>query len=299
MESSGEFALAPVPTEQSATPAGDATMSQQGENNPDTVSNPQGEGQSASEFQFELASGVKYRTIDDLVHGATEKDFTIQRMKAQLAELQAQGHAQPQAPQIDPQVQINESLERYQREWEQELRGDPMFQNAGPEAIAAEARIQARVSLRNEQQLQRQLQQQLQTQTQQAEFRSFTEANRADLYSDVGARVYEEAKASGRPFATPQDHLNAVHAEMFRLSRSGQQPQPQAGGTTGVQGALQTQQRSMFGYANGTGLQQQGGQLSEGVQRAIQLAMDKGFTSPEALERVKQNAIQNEAKYRR
>lgn len=298
MENTGEFASDTAPAEQVADqPNAGLTVSQQWGNTPDAEQIPQEDAPQPPEFQFELPSGSRYRSQEDLVRGATEKDFTIERMKAQLAELQSQSRL-PAQPQVDPQQQANAAIEQLQREWETELRNDPMFEGSTPEAIAAEARIQARVSYRNEQMLNQTIQKQFEQRNQQSEWRDFVEENRADLYNEIGKRVYDDAEARGQRFQTPQDHLNATHAEMYRLSRNGQQPpMPQAGGTQAVQGAMQTQQRPIFGYMNSSGPPAQNA-LPERVQKAVEYGMQKGFSGAE-LESIKQRAIENESRFRR
>ena len=51
---------------------------------------------------FQLPSGTVYNSVEDMVRGATEKDFTIERLKAENAQLktvqsQPQQQAMPQA----------------------------------------------------------------------------------------------------------------------------------------------------------------------------------------------------------
>lgn len=272
-------------------------------NAPGTEQAPQDNAPVEPQFQFELPSGSKYRTLEDLTRGATEKDFTIERMKAQLAELQSNRQPEPQAPQIDPQQQASMEIESLQRDWENTLRNDPLFRNESPETIAVEARIQALGEYRSRQAQQTQFQkyqEQQQAQAQQAEFRAFVERT-PELQSSLAMEVADKYLAQGFRFPNPQVHLDLVHAEMARRGiplPMRQQPMPQAGATTGVQGALQSQQRPLFGYAGGTGAVQ-GQTYSPRVQAAIQEGISKFGNDPQAIARITQRAIENESRFNR
>ncbi len=254
------------------------------------------------EFQFELPSGSRYRTLEDLQRGATEKDFTIERMKAELAEIRSQGMSQqvPQAPPVDPQAEARQAIEQLTQECFNDLRSDPMFAGASQEDLMAEARLEALRLHRSQRFLEDRLtrqQREQQVQQQRAEWRSFVDSNWNELNGDVGRRVFEQARAEGREFKTPMDHLNAVHAEMYRMSRMG--GQPQAGGTAAVQGAIQNQNRPLFGNATGTGGSlATAGVLPERVQQAVEHARTQGFDDA-AIERVKQRAMENESRFRK
>ena len=242
----------------------------------------------ASEFQFELPSGTKYRTVDDLVRGATEKDFVIERYKAQLAELNARS-AQPQTPQVDPQAAATQAIAEIAREFENDFRQDPRFANASPEDIATEAYIQAKSAYRAEQRALQKFQQQAQVQ----QFEQFV-ATTPELNTTLAQEVYDRARASGHVFPNPQAHLDAVHAEMFRRGIPNTQAQPPQA-HLGVQAAMQ-QTRPVFGGVAGSGAAPgASGSLTPTQQAQLEFA-EKHYTG-EALERIKQRTLNGTAQY--
>lgn len=249
------------------------------------------------EFQFELPSGSKYRTIDDMIRGATEKDFAIERFKAELAELRAQQSQAPQAqtPAPDPQAQATEAVEVLQREIEAEYRSDPRFQGYSPEAISEQAYIDARREYRAEQRALATIEKKEKARERDIQRQKNDQfvATTPDLNTPLAQDVYERAMASGRIFNNPQEHLDAVHAEMFRR---GMQPSPsQSGGMQAAQSAMQ-QPRPVYGGVGGTGSAPGAtGAIHPIAQKQIEFAQSQGFTG-EALERIKQRAIADASK---
>lgn len=257
--------------------------------------NPQAEPEAAPaepEFQFELPSGSRYRTQEDLIRGATEKDFAIERFKARIAELEARGvptpQAQQQTPQVDPQAQMKERLDSLAQEIEMEYLRDPDYQGYDPQAIKAQARIDARTAYRAEQRARAEFQRQAEEQQQRAQVEQWREFERTtpDLQTPLAKHLWEMSVQSGNPYSSPQALLDAVHAEMYRRSVG----QPQAG-NVGIQSAMQqTTNRPIFGSPQGTG-----GPppevMPQHVQRAIEYAQKRGVTSPEELQRIKDTAM--------
>lgn len=249
------------------------------------------------EFQFELPSGTRYRTTEDLVRGATEKDFAIERYKAELAELRARVN-QPQPQQAaapDPQAQATQAIEALQREIEMEYRSDPRFQGYSPEQIAEQAYIDAKREYRAEQRAFQKIQEQqqkLQQEQQEQQWREF-ERTTPDLQTPLAQHLWEKSVQEGRPYPSPHALLDAVHAEMYR--RGMQPSQPQAGGMQAAQTATQ-QHRPVFNGMGGTGAAPGAtGAIHPIAQKQIEFAQAQGYTG-EALERIKQRAIADAAK---
>lgn len=247
---------------------------------------PEAQAPETQEQWIELPSGSRYRTTDDLIRGATEKDFTILRLKEQLAQQQSQSFAPPQqqmpmqtAPTVD---------ETLVQEFVMAISSDPDFKDASPAEIRAEAKLQAIAAQKI---IDRTLGRVEQTATQK-EWRSFVDST-PELQTPLAQHIYEQAKMQGRPFNSPQEHLTAVRAELYLQSQRG--PSPTSG--VGVQGAMQaaTQRQQVFSNPTGGGIPQQGAPLSERVQRAVEEGRKMGFDDA-ALERVKQRAIENEAR---
>ena len=262
--------------------------------------NPQAEPEAAPavpEFQFELPSGSRYRTQEDLIRGATEKDFAIERFKARIAELEARGVPTPQAqqPQVDPQAQMNDRLNALAQEIEMEYLRDPNYQGYDPQAIKAQAQIDARTEYRAEQRARAEFQRMAEEQQQRAQVEQWREFERTtpDLQTPLAKHLWEMSVQSGNPYSSPQALLDAVHAEKYRQS-IGQGTT----GNVGIQSAMQqTTNRPIFGNPQGTGNSPAGQQvLSPTVQRQIEFAEKQGY-SGEALERIKQRAINSQGAF--
>lgn len=236
------------------------------------------------EFQFELPSGSKYRTIDDMIRGATEKDFAIERFKAELAELRAQQGQAPQAqatPQ-DTQAQFDAEFNSIASNIEQRLQSNPRWAGVDREAIREQAEIQA-YSVMESREIARKEYQQIAQRQQHEQFVATT----PDLNTPLAQEVYDRARASGRIFNNPQEHLDAVHAEMFR--RGMHPSQPQVGGMQAAQSAMQ-QPRPVFGGLNGTGAAPVE-QLPRHVSEALEYAQKRGVNDPAELARIKATAM--------
>jgi hypothetical protein len=192
----------------------------------------------------------------------------------------------PQQAQQQPQAA--DTFAATVRECEAKLRAK--FPGASEADISAQAEINAilleetRATIRQE----------LTSQTRNDRFEAMVK-NTPELQTPLANYVFEQANQSGLPFRTPQEHLNAVHAEMFR--RGIPMAQPQAGGTQAVAGAMAQAQQGgrLFQNVNGGAVApQSNGVMSDTVRRQVEFAEKQGMTG-EALERIKARAIQNEA----
>lgn len=229
---------------------------------------------------LEADTGTKYRTPEAAAAGIAEKDRFIQQLLSERGQFQ-----QPQAPQATPQDATNQAIAQLQAEWEQELRSDPKFQGASPEAIAEQAYLNAKAEYRVQQRTEKLYHQQ----QQQAQWNHFVESN-PDLKTPLAEQVYNNALAAGYRFPNPQAHLDAVHAEMFRQSRG------QSQGYGSVNGALQNAQNRQRIFSGVQGTAGPAPQvLSDTVRKQIEFAQQRGF-KPDELERIKQRAIENEAR---
>lgn len=237
------------------------------------------------EFFLKAGTGTVYKTMEAAVAGVEAKDQYIEQLKSLLA-MQAQ--PQVQQPQVDPKAAANTAIAQLQAEFEQDLRSDPRFQGASPDAIADEAYIQAKAAYRVEQRMMQQYEQRQQKQLHE----QFIQ-NTPELKTDVARQVYDRyVQQYGITPIDPQHHLTLVHAEMYRLQQSGQAPSV----NTGVNGAVQYQQNAqqrIFSNANGGGLAPQA--MSDTVRKQVEFAQSRGY-SGEQLERIKQRAIEGESR---
>lgn len=229
------------------------------------------------EFFLKAETGTVYKTPEAAAAGIAEKDRYIQ----QLQELLSQ-RSQPQAPQVqaDPQAAASAAIASLQAEWEQELRSDPKFQGASPEAIAEQAYLNAKSEYR----VQQRMAQQYQQQAQQASWQQFIQSN-PDLQTPLAKELHDNALANGWKYPNPQAHLDAVHAEMYRRGI----PRSQANGVTGAMQNVQ-QQRQIFGNPVGGSQAPAAEVLSPHVQQALAEAQRRG-ASAEDLQRVKDIAM--------
>jgi len=230
---------------------------------------------------FQLPSGTVYNSVEDMVRGATEKDFTIERLKAENAQLKT---VQSQ-PQQQAMPQAGDALAALERECEIELRNDPNF--AG--ATDAEYKTQARLEARALQRAENRIMSKIEGQTKLAQFDAFVKSN-PDLQGELATFVYDRAKANGQEFKNPYAHLDAVHAEMYRRGMT--PTQSQAGGTQAVAGALAQNQQAgrIFQNVQG-GAAPQTQPVSEYVTQAVELAKSRGITDPAQLEQVRSIAM--------
>lgn len=239
---------------------------------------------------IELETGSRYRSVDDLRRGAEEKDRFIQ----QLLRERNQTPQPPPQPQVDPKAQEMAEFDSMVQEVAQDLRSDPEFADFSQAQITAEARIQARMLMKQQKILQDTLsrqEQEARAKATQAEYKSFIDANWDDFNGPIGQEIFDRARAEGRPFTSPYDHLNAVHAEMFRRGMQPTRPSHQPAGTTyGVEGAVQNGHRPLFGDASGTAAPTQP-PVPPHVQTALETAQRAGVTDPERLERIKSTAM--------
>ena len=106
------------------------------------------------EYFLQASTGTVYKTREAAIAGIEEKDRIIKQF------LESQQHQpQSQQPQVDPQAATSQAIAQLQAEFEQDLRSDPRFKGASPEAIADEAYIQAKAAYRVEQRMMQQYEQ--------------------------------------------------------------------------------------------------------------------------------------------
>jgi len=239
---------------------------------------PQAEVETPEQFFLKADTGTVYKTAEAAAAGIAEKDRFIQRLLEERGQSQQQP---PPPPQVSPQDAAQTAIADIQQGLVQEYRSDPRYKNFSAEDIEYEAALQAKVIYRSEQRATSAFQKQLQT-YQQEQFVK----NTPELNTPLAQEIYDNAMRGGQKFRNPQEHLNAVHAEMYR--RGIPRSQPQAGFDQGVQGAIQNQPRPLFGNVQGTGMAQQ--QMPSHVQQAVNDAQQKGLSAEET-ERIKTIAM--------
>lgn len=249
----------------------------------------QAETEAQEQYFLKAETGSVYKTAEAAAAGIAEKDRFIQKLLAERSSFQ-----QPQqAPQpVDPKESVNAAIAEIQMDIYRDLRSDPDYQQFSDDQLRSEAKIQARSVYQGEQRATSAFQKQLQSYQHEQFVR-----NTPELNTPIAQEVYDAALRNGHKFKTPQEHLKWVHAEMY--ARGIPHSQPQAGYDQGVQGAMQNQQRPIFSQPTGSGAAPQAqGALSPLVQRQVDFAIKQGHTG-EALERIKQRAIQSEAGFKR
>jgi len=277
--------------EQLAQQAQQAFAGQQAEAASQEQAAAEPQAQLADEFQYQLVSGSKYRTVEDLVTGATEKDFTILRMNAENAQLReqlarvSQTHQQgqqAQTPQASQPVALDQGLvDRIAKN----IASYPAFSGASQEEIRHEATLQA-IAVQEARQLAKdEALAELDNRMRHTEYQQFVQSN-PDLQSPLAQHIFDQARMNGTPFRNPQEHLNAVHAEMFRRGI----PRSQPVATTAVnEAAAQNQQaHRIFPSINGSSPQPVA-PVPAHVQSAIDYAKSRGATEAD-LARIKETA---------
>lgn len=199
-----------------------------------------------TQYFMELEDGSKYLTQEEAWKGLQEKGKYIPHLqeKVKLLERQLQMQEQLQQQlqmQAPPQAQVD-PVEQLAQRLEPQLR--QRFPNADEQSIKEQAIAQA-IALNEQQQLLQQEQTKIQNQ-------QFVESHKDVLYTPLAQELFNQRRMTGMPFRSPQEHLDAVHAEMFRRNMTaGHNPQPQA-----TQQAPYPPQTSQFNFPQGSGAPQ-------------------------------------------
>jgi hypothetical protein len=279
-----EVTLTAEPTVTATTPMADTAVITQEVTTPDATMATEAAPpapEASPEYFLKAETGTVYKDRTAAEQGIAEKDRYIELLRQQnqllASQMQAPQHSAP--AQVDPVAEVQARLEA-------QYRNDPAYEGVDPTSLKLLARANAVGVIEAQREAARTTQQY----TAKMQHEAFV-ASHPELTDSLGQEIYQrQIQLTGRTFDSPEQHLQAVHAELYRRSKA----QPHNGNAAAAaQGAMnaQAQQQRVFATP-GVSTPPAAPATSPAIQQALEYARQRGVTDPAQLAQIQQIAAQ-------
>lgn len=272
-----EVTLTAEPTVTATTPAVETAVIPQVVTTPDATMATEAvvpAPETTPDYFLQAETGTVYKDRTAAEQGIAEKDRYIEILRQQNQLLANQMQQAPQQAQVQPNP-VAEVAARL----EQQYLSDPDNQGVDPATLKHLAKLNAVGVV----EAQKEAFRTTQLATDRMRHEAFVDAH-PELTDAVGQEVYRrQVQMTGQPFDSPQQHLQAVYAELYMRSKS--QPQTNvAAAAVAAHGAMNGQRTT---FANpGTGTPPAQAPVNSYVANALAEAQRRGITDPAELARI-------------
>lgn len=232
------------------------------------------------EFKYRLPTGTVYRDEQELINGAIEKDYAIERFKTRIAQLEGAQYNRP-APQVPPPAQAN-GMDALAGEIYQDMKAE--FPDRDDADLRAWAKVQAKREAARDARVLKTIGQTTKAQQWEAEHRQIVTKDPSFNISQDGSLAAEIFDSN--PGLSPKQHY-----ALYLLERSER-------GLGVAPTAPSTAAAGMYsrGFVNTGGSAPTSvapsGSNDPYVIQAVETAKAKGHTDPAYLAQVRQTAIE-------